>query len=126
MDDFFCKTRLFWAISRILFAGAVFVDFLSIGQASDLSASETVFNTILLLFSGIFVFIAINEIRKKETNRIFLFFVGLSSLIMAVTIAVFAMGHLKPGYSLVLILFFNWLVVIGLKDILGNHFYIED
>lgn len=125
MDEFFCKTRFFWAISRILFSVVVIYDFFTIKKTYDLTDSETRFNTALLLFAAVFIYIGVNEIRKKETNMVFLFVVGLLSLIMAITIAVFSMGHLKPGYGLLLFLLFSWMVVIGLKDILGNHFYIE-
>lgn len=121
MDEFFCKTRLFWAISRIFFSILIFFD--SFTKLKMNSGSAFIVNFLILIYAVCILIIAINEMREKETNSVFLLFIGLTTMILAVFLVSLTIGSLKSGFGIWLFFVFVWMVVIGLKDILGNHFY---
>ncbi|TDE45931.1 hypothetical protein E0I26_04385 [Flavobacterium rhamnosiphilum] len=127
MDEFFCKTRLFWAITRIIFSILTLIDiFAKIGDNYRYTAIESIYNFLFFIYAVLLFIIGINEIREKETNTSLLFITGITSMIFSVLIVALTMNHLKSGYFLLLFLNFAWMILVGLKDILGNHFYVEE
>lgn len=126
MDEFFCKTRLFWASTRVLFSLAVWYDLFLKDKGFRHTDVENAWNAFLLLYTIVLFYIAINEFREKDTNNGLLLVTGLVSMAMAVVLVGLTVGLVHGGFMLLLILLFLWLVVVGLKDILGNHFYIEE
>ncbi len=121
MDEFFCKTRLFWAISRIFFSILIFFD--SFNKLKTNSDSVSIVNFFILIYAICILIIGINEMREKETNSIYLLLIGLTTMILAVFLVSLTIGSLKSGFGIWLFFIFVWMVIIGLKDILGNHFY---
>ncbi|WP_426483951.1 hypothetical protein [Flavobacterium sp. 2] len=125
MDEFFCKTRVFWAISRILLTIFIFwSSFNMLERYPD--SSDSPISMFIWVYAVCIAIVAINEFREEDSNRFFLFLVGLSSFAFALFLVYMTLGRLKPGYGILLFTTFVWLVLVGLKDILGNHFYITE
>ncbi|QSB28083.1 hypothetical protein [Flavobacterium sp. CLA17] len=64
--------------------------------------------------------------REKETNVFFLLLIGISSMVLSVFLVSLTIGSLKSGFGLWLFFIFVWMVMVGLKDVLGNHFYTNE
>ncbi len=126
MDDFFCKTRLFWACTRMLLAIAIVYDLFFKDKYGEISLLVITINCILFIYSVSFLVIGINEIREKESNILFLKIIGILSILFAIALVSITIGALKSGYGILLFVAFIWLVLIGIKDILGNQYYLED
>lgn len=125
MDEFFCKTRVFWAVSRIFVSILIFFD--SFNKLKGHSGSSVfLVNVLIFAYAVSLVIIAINEMREKETNVFFLLLIGISSMVLSVFLVSLTIGSLKSGFGLWLFFIFVWMVMVGLKDVLGNHFYTNE
>ncbi|WP_428231220.1 hypothetical protein [Flavobacterium sp.] len=125
MSDLFSKTRFFWAISRIFFSILVCWDSFTTLKNHPESSNLWV-NGLIFAYTICLVIIAVNEFRKKDTNELFLLLVGVGSMIFAVLLVPLTIGSLKSGFGILLCFVFIWMVFVGLKDIMGNHFYVKD
>lgn len=125
MDEFFCKTRFLWAITRCFFSLFLFWSVYStVKQYPEELGS--VINFLTLVYAACLFVIAVNELREKESDRLFLGLIGASSIAYAVFLVVVTMGRLKSGLGLFLFFVFVWLIIVGIKDLLGNHFFVEE
>ncbi|MDR7208857.1 hypothetical protein [Flavobacterium piscis] len=93
---------------------------------TDPDFSVSIVNCIILGYAVCLLIIGINEIREKETNLIFLALIGICSMVLAVFLVSLTIGSLKSGFAIWLFFIFVWMVIVGLKDILGNQFYTRE